>query len=81
MAICPDCHGTRHLLFAIANLLGGATVVTLATCVRFDIGGLVLIYVAFAIVGTLERVVDHDAIARVPSVVPTDWRRAIVWRP
>ena len=60
----------RRTLFAVANLLRGATVVTLAICVQFDIGGLVLVYVAFAIVGTLESAADGAAFALVPSVVP-----------
>lgn len=60
----------RRTLLAVANLLRGATVVALAICVQLDIGGLVLIYVAFAVVGTLESAADNTALALVPSIVP-----------
>ena len=35
-------------------------------------------YVAFAIVGTVESVADNAAFALIPSVLPTGWCRAIV---
>lgn len=59
----------RRRLLAVAHLLRGATIITLAVCVQFDAGGLVLLYVAFAIVGTLESAADNAALALVPTIV------------
>ena len=63
-----DRHDRRTLL-AAANLLRGAVVIALAVCVQLDAGGLLLLYVAFAIIGTLESAADNSVFALVPALV------------
>lgn len=59
----------RRTLLVVANLLRGGAVLVLALCVHFGVGGLVLLYVAFAIIGTLESAADNAAVSLVPSIV------------
>ncbi|MCC3280614.1 MFS transporter [Arthrobacter sp. zg-Y40] len=67
----------RRLVLVSANLLRGTAVATLALCVHFGIGGLLLVYAAFAVVGTLESAADNAAVSLVPGLVgPGDLDRA-----
>lgn len=59
----------RRTLLAGANLLRGITVLALALCVQVDVGGLFLLYIAFAVVGTLESAADNAAVSLVPGLV------------
>lgn len=59
----------RRTLLAAANLLRGGAVLALAVCVHLGIGGLVLLYVAFAVIGTLESAADNAAVSLVPGIV------------
>lgn len=61
----------RRRILIVANLLRGAAVLGLAVCVHFDVGGLVLLYAAFAVIGTLESAADNAAVSLVPSIVAT----------
>ncbi|MDK1328914.1 MFS transporter [Arthrobacter sp. zg-Y1143] len=67
----------RRLVLVSANLLRGTAVAALALCVHFGIGGLLLVYAAFAVVGTLESAADNAAVSLVPGLVgPGDLDRA-----
>ena len=59
----------RRTLLAAANLLRGAAVIALAISVQFNVGGLILLYAAFAVIGTLESAADNSGLALVPSLV------------
>ena len=59
----------RRTLLAAANLLRGAAVIALALCLLVGVEGLVLLYVAFGILGTLESAADNAAMSLVPSYV------------
>lgn len=60
----------RRTILVTANLVRGASVLALAVCVQAGVGGLVLLYVAYAVIGTLESAADNAAASLVPSVVP-----------
>jgi predicted MFS family arabinose efflux permease len=62
----------RRTILITANLLRGFAVLALAVCVQLGAGGLVLLYTAYAVVGTLESAADNTATALVPSVVRKD---------
>ncbi|MCC9204987.1 MFS transporter [Arthrobacter sp. zg-Y769] len=59
----------RRTLLAAANLLRGASILSLAVCFHFGFGSLVLLYVAYAILGTLESAADNAAVSLVPALV------------
>ncbi|TYC96626.1 MFS transporter [Arthrobacter echini] len=59
----------RRTLLAMANLLRGAAILALAISLLVGVEGLVLLYVAFGILGTLESAADNAAISLVPSYV------------
>jgi MFS family permease len=59
----------RHILLALANLVRGAVILALAICLLSGVEGLVLLYVAFGILGTLESAADNAAVSLVPSYV------------
>lgn len=58
----------RRILVAV-NLLRGVVVAALALCVHFGVGGLLLLYLAFAIIGTLESAADNATVSLVPGIV------------
>ncbi|MDR0960614.1 MAG: MFS transporter [Propionibacteriaceae bacterium] len=62
----------RRLILAVANILRGVAVLALAICVHLGIGGLVLLYAAYAVIGTLESAADNVAVSLVPSLVQKD---------
>lgn len=62
----------RRTMLIVANILRGAAVLALAVCVQLDVAGLVLLYVAFAVIGTLESAADNAAVSLVPGVVAED---------
>ncbi|MCQ9388867.1 MFS transporter [Brevibacterium sp. 50QC2O2] len=62
----------RRTILITANLLRGFAVLALAVCVQLGAGGLVLLYAAYAVVGTFESAADNTATALVPSVVRKD---------
>ncbi|PSL38549.1 putative MFS family arabinose efflux permease [Labedella gwakjiensis] len=62
----------RRTILVVANVLRGVAVLALAICVQAGVGGLILLYVAYAIVGTLESAADNAASSLVPSVVPKE---------
>lgn len=67
----------RRALMVVANLMRGVVVIMLAVFVQLGVGGLAFLYVAFAVVGTLESAADDAAVALVPSLVePGDLDRA-----
>lgn len=59
----------RRTLLAVANLLRGGAVLAVAVCVQVGVGGLILLYVAFAVIGALESAADNAAVSQVPSLV------------
>ncbi|MCT9872089.1 MFS transporter [Paenarthrobacter aurescens] len=59
----------RGALLAMANLLRGVAILALAICPLVGVEGLVLLYVVFGILGTLESAADNAAISLVPSYV------------
>lgn len=59
----------RRTLLAAANLLRGGVVLCLALSVHFGVGGLLLLYIAFAIIGALESAADNAAVSLVRSLV------------
>ncbi|QPZ38710.1 MFS transporter [Paramicrobacterium chengjingii] len=59
----------RRTLLVTANLLRGASVLALALCVHVGAGGLILLYVAIAVIGTLETAADNAAVSIVPSII------------
>ncbi|WP_166982808.1 MFS transporter [Paramicrobacterium fandaimingii] len=59
----------RRTLLLTANLLRGASVLALALCVHVGVGGLVLLYIAIAVIGTLETAADNAAVSIVPSII------------
>lgn len=61
----------RRSLLAAANLMRGGAVLALALCVAYGIGGLLLLYAAFALIGILESAADNAAVSLVPAVVPS----------
>lgn len=62
----------RRTILIVANVLRGAAVLGLAICVQLDVGGLVLLYAAYAIIGTLESAADNAAVSLVPGIVQKD---------
>lgn len=60
----------RRTILVVANLFRGGAVLALALCVTFGIGGLPLLYVAFATIGALESAADNAAISLLPSLIP-----------
>lgn len=62
----------RRTILIVANVLRGGAVLALAICVQLGVGGLALLYVAFAVIGTLESAADNAAVSFVPSVVRKD---------
>jgi len=61
----------RRRILIVANVLRGVAVLGLGVCVHLDVGGLVLLYAAFAVIGTLESAADNAALSLVPSIVAT----------
>ncbi|MDF2989711.1 MAG: putative transporter [Microbacterium sp.] len=61
----------RRRILIVANMLRGVAVLGLAVCVHLDVGGLLLLYAAFAVIGTLESAADNAAVSLVPSIVAT----------
>lgn len=59
----------RRLILIVANILRGVAVIALAICVHLGIGGLVLLYAAYAVIGTLESAADNAAVSLVPGLV------------
>lgn len=59
----------RRLILIVANILRGVAVLALAICVHLGIGGLVLLYAAYAVIGTLESAADNAAVSLVPGLV------------
>ncbi|WP_424466769.1 MFS transporter [Pseudoclavibacter helvolus] len=59
----------RRTILIVANVFRGGAVLALALCVQLGIGGLVLLYVAFAVVATLESAADNAAVSLLPNVV------------
>ncbi len=59
----------RRTLLAVANLLRGVAILALAVCLLAGIEGLVLLYVAFGILGTFESAADNAAVSLIPSYV------------
>lgn len=59
----------RRTLLVLANLLRGAAILALAICLSVGVEGLVLLYVAYGILGTLESAADNAAVSLVPSYV------------
>lgn len=59
----------RRSLLAAANLMRGGAVLALALCVSYGIGGLLLLYGAFALIGVLESAADNAAVSLVPGIV------------
>lgn len=59
----------RRLILIVANILRGVAVIALAICVHLGIGSLVLLYAAYAVIGTLESAADNAAVSLVPGLV------------
>ncbi|HCG55881.1 MULTISPECIES: MFS transporter [Brevibacterium] len=59
----------RRTLLALANILRGTGVLALALCIHLGVGGLLLLYAVFALVGTLESVADNAGVSLVPDFV------------
>ena len=67
----------RRTLMVVGNVLRGTVVVLLAVAVQLDTAGIALVYVAYALVGTLESAADNAALSLLPSIVsPHDLDRA-----
>lgn len=62
----------RRTILIVANLLRGGAVLALAICVQLGVGGLAVLYVVFAVIGTLESAADNAAVSLVPSLVRKD---------
>lgn len=62
----------RRAILIVANVLRGAAVLALAICVQLGVGGLVLLYAAYAVIGTLESAADNAAVSLVPNIVQKD---------
>lgn len=62
----------RRALMVAANLLRGGALLWLALSLQFGVASLLLLYVAMAVVGTLESIADNAAVAILPSVVRRD---------
>lgn len=59
----------RRSILIAANILRGIAVIALALCVQLGVGGLVLLYAAYAVIGTLESATDNAAVSLVPGLV------------
>lgn len=59
----------RRTLLAVANFLRGVAVLALAVCLSFGVDGLVVLYIAFGVLGTLESAADNAAASLVPTYV------------
>ncbi|WP_240811965.1 MFS transporter [Brevibacterium linens] len=59
----------RRSILIAANILRGIAVIALALCVQLGVGGLVLLYAAYAVIGTLESAADNAAVSLVPGLV------------
>lgn len=59
----------RRTILVITNLIRGGAVTALAICTQLDIGGLILLYVVYGVIGTLESAADNAAVSLVPSIV------------
>lgn len=59
----------RRSILIVANILRGVAVLALAVCVQLGVGGLVLLYAAYAVIGTLESAADNAAVSLVPGLV------------
>jgi predicted MFS family arabinose efflux permease len=59
----------RRTILVVSNVLRGVAVLALALSVQIEVGGLVLLYVAFAVIGTLEGAADNAAVSLVPGLV------------
>jgi MFS family permease len=59
----------RRTLLAVANIARGGILLGLAVCVQVGVGGLAVLYVAYAMVGALESAADNAALAIVPDIV------------
>ncbi len=59
----------RRTILIVTNLIRGGAVTALAICTQLDIGGLILLYVVYGVIGTLESAADNAAVSLVPSIV------------
>lgn len=59
----------RRTLLSLANILRGGTLLGLAVCVHVGVGGLAVLYAAYAVVGALESAADNAALSIVPDIV------------
>ncbi len=59
----------RPTLLAFANILRGCTVLAFALCLQFGAGSLLLLYIVFALIGTLESAADNASMSLVPALV------------
>ncbi|MDN5726758.1 MAG: MFS transporter, partial [Propionibacteriales bacterium] len=59
----------RRSILVAANLLRGLVVLLLGVVLHGGLGSLLVLYVAFALVGALESAADNAALALVPSIV------------
>ncbi|WP_354181888.1 MFS transporter [Arthrobacter sp. UYP6] len=60
----------RRTLLAVANVLRGGAVLALALCIQLGVGSLLLLYIAFALIGTLESAADNASVSLIPGLVP-----------
>ena len=59
----------RRAILGVSNLMRGIAIVALALCVQLGLASLVLLYIAVAVIGTLESAADNASLALVPNVV------------
>ncbi|MCT1615499.1 MFS transporter [Kocuria indica] len=59
----------RRTILIVANLFRGSAVIALAICVQLDVGGLILLYVVYGAIGTLESAADNASVSLVPNLV------------
>jgi len=60
----------RRTILVTANIARGLTLLGLAATVQFGVGSLLLLYAAFAAIGTLESAADNAAVSLLPALVP-----------
>lgn len=59
----------RRTVLATANVLRGGAVLALALSIQLGLGGLPLLYAAFALIGTMESAADNASVSLVPALV------------
>lgn len=62
----------RRILIVAANIMRGAALLGLALTIQFGFSSLVVLYVAMAVIASLESVADSAAVAILPSLVKTE---------